>query len=165
MPAPAATALTVDQNMIIGQSLNTAVAIGSGVWNCAAYWAAEHYIGPGKDLPPPGCTEEATISRYDVYRYELDFLSDRSPGVEYGGPRCVPLGAPNRRIVTAAIVNCGSSPVPVLTGAQNIPVAGFGRFFLALPAANGTDGNPYGEFRGLVKRSDPNSHDMVQLYR
>jgi hypothetical protein len=165
MPAPAATALTVDQNMIAGLSLNTAVAVGSGVWNCALYWSAEHYIGPGKDLPPPGCTEEATISRYDVYRYELNFLNDRSPGVEYGGPQCVPGGAPNRRIITAAIVNCGSSPAPISIGAENIPVVAFGRFFLALPAASGTDGNPYAEFLGLVKRSDSNSHDMVQLYR
>jgi len=166
MPAAVGAALSVDQNMITeSRTLNTAVPIGSGVWNCAAYWSAEHYIGPGKDLPPPGCTEAATISRYAVYRYELTFQNDRSPGVEYGGPRCVPLGVPNRRIITAAIVNCGSSPVPVLTGAQNIPVAGFGRFFLTLPAATGTDGNAYGEFIGLVKRSDPNSHDMVQLYR
>ena len=165
MPAPAGSALGVDQNMIAGQSLNTAVAVGSGVWNCALYWSLEHYIGPGKDFPPAGCTEAATISRYDVYRYELNFQNDRSAGVEYGGPQCVPRGVANRRIISTAIVNCGSSPVPVLTGAQNIPVAGFGRFFLALPAASGTNSNPYAEFLGLVKRSDPDSHDMVQLYR
>jgi hypothetical protein len=49
--------------------------------------------------------------------------------------------------------------------AQGVPVAAFGRFFLVLPALQGTNGNPYGEFLGLVKRSDPSSSDMVQLYR
>lgn len=167
MPAAAAGPLTVDQNMIdpATQSFIPGISLGSGIWNCATYWSLEHYVGPGKDLPPTGCTATATISRYDVYRYELNFLNDRSPGAEYGGPRCVPTGAPDRRIVTAAIVNCGSSPVPVLPGAQGVPVAGFGRFFLVLPAVSGADGNPYAEFLGLVKRSDPDSHDMVQLYR
>ena len=161
-----AAALPVDQNMIIGgRSFDPNVALGSGTWNCATYWAIAHNIGPGKNSPPPGCTASTTITRYDVYRYELSFLNDRSVGVEYGGPRCVAAGAPNRRIITAAIVNCSSSPAPVLNGAQHIPVAGFGRFFLVLPAENGTNGNPYAEFLGLVKRSDPSSADMVQLYR
>jgi hypothetical protein len=54
----------------------------------------------------------------------------------------------------------------VLNDAQRIPVAGFGRFFLVLPAESGrTNGNPYVEFLGLVKRSDPSSTDMVQLNR
>jgi hypothetical protein len=48
---------------------------------------------------------------------------------------------------------------------QGIPVAAFGRFFLVLPANAGTNGNPYAEFLGLVKRSDPRSSDLVQLYR
>ena len=167
LPNPAATPLPVDQDMIgpAAQSFDTNINLGSGTWDCAAYWSTAHYIGPGKNLPPPGCTASATITRYQVYQYELNFLNDRSVGAEYGGPRCVPSGAPDRRIVTAAIVNCGSSPVPVLNDAQSVPVAGFGRFFLVLPAENGTNGNPYAEFVGLVKRSDPRSADMVQLYR
>jgi hypothetical protein len=100
-----------------------------------------------------------------VYQYELNFLNDRSVGAEYGAPQCVAHGTAGRRVITAAIVNCGSSPVPVLSDAQNIPVAAFGRFFLVLPAENGTNGNPYAEFLGLVKRSDPLSTDMVQLNR
>ena len=165
-PLPgAATSLPPDQNMI-NQSLDPNVVVGSGIWDCATYWSIAHAVGPGKNSPPPGCTQAATITRYSVYQYELNFLNDRSLGAEYGGPRCVPLGVPNRRIITAAIVNCGSSPVPVLNDAQGIPVAGFGRFFLVWPAENGAaNGNPYAEFLGLVKRSDPSSTDMVQLYR
>jgi hypothetical protein len=58
-----------------------------------------------------------------------------------------------------------SSPVPVLNNGERVPLAAFGRFFLVWPAEPGTGGNPYGRFMGLVKRSDPLSTDMVQLYR
>jgi Flp pilus assembly protein TadG len=166
MPVPAATALPVDQNMIgSATAFDPNVSLGSGTWNCAAYWSTAHAFGPGKEFPPSGCSEAASISRYQVYQYELNFLNDRSIGAEYGGPQCVRPGIAGRRTITAAIVNCGSSPVPVLSDAQNIPVAAFGRFFLVLPAENGTNGNPYAEFLGLVKRSDPLSTDMVQLNR
>ncbi len=168
MPVAAAAALPVDQNMINTgtQSLNPHVILGSGVWDCATYWSIAHAVGPGKNSPPPGCTAAATITRYSVYQYELNFLDDSSLGGEFGGPRCVAPGVPGRRIITAAIVNCGSNPVPVLNYAQSVPVAAFGRFFLTLPATSGAaDGNPYAEFVGLVKRSDPSSKDMVQLYR
>jgi hypothetical protein len=167
MPTPEAAALPVDQNMInpVAQSLDPNAMIGKGLWNCAAYWTTAHFAGTGKNAPPPGCSASASISRYDVYRYELNFLNDRSRGVEYGAPRCAPPGAANRRVITVPIVNCGSSPVPVLNDAQNVPVAGFGKFFLVLPAQPGGNGNPYAEFMGLVKRSDPLSTDLVQLNR
>jgi hypothetical protein len=163
MPDPQATPLPVDANMLgPGQSLNTQVSLGNGAWNCAAYWSVAHFAGPGKNSPPPGCTSAATISRYDVYRYELNFLGDRSRGGEFGAPQCAPPGLPNRRMIIVAIVNCGSSPVPVLDDAHAVPVAAFGKFFLVLPALPGTI---YAEFTGLVKRSDPRSTDMVQLNR
>lgn len=95
----------------------------------------------------------------------MNFLTDRSLSAEFGGPRCAPPSEANRRIVVAAIVNCGSSPVPMHPDARGVPAAAFGRFFLALPAEPQTNGNPYAEFLGLVKRSDPLSKDLVQLYR
>ncbi len=167
LPSGSATALPANSSMIRGNRFDPTVSVGTGVWDCAAYWQTAHYAGPGNGLPPPGCTATASISRYDVYRYELNYLNDRSLGLEYGGPRCAPPGAANRRIITAAIVNCGSSPVPVLSDAQRVPIAGFGRFFLVWPAIPGTatNGNPYAEFIGLVRRSDPLSRDMVQLNR
>jgi hypothetical protein len=42
------------------QQLDTTVALGNGTWNCADYWSVAHSAGPGKDLPPPGCTATAT---------------------------------------------------------------------------------------------------------
>ena len=162
-----AAALPIDSNMIKpqDQSFDPGIALGNGAWNCTAYWNTAHLVGAGKNLPPPGCTTSATISRYDLYRYELNFPRDRSRGAEIGAPQCAPPGEANRRLIIAAIINCGSSPVPVLNDAQRVPVAGFGRFFLTLPAQTGTNGNPYAEFVELVKRSDPISTDMVQLNR
>ena len=183
MPDPLAAPLPIDSNMVRADKfLNPAVSLGNGKWNCAAYWSIAHARGAGKNSPPVGCTTTARISRYDVYRYELNFLSDRSPASELGGPQCNPPGAANRRVVVFPIVNCGSSPVPVFNNAKRVPVAAFGRFFLTLPADTGTNGNPgrflldlpgdtgtsgnpYAEFLGLVKRSDPLSADMVQLNR
>lgn len=167
MPSPDAAALPLDQSMINPptQSLDPNATIGNGIWNCAAYWSTAHFAGMGKNTPPRGCSAAATISRYDVYRYEANFLNDRSRGVEYGAPRCAPPGVANRRIITVPIINCGSSPVPAMNYAQGVPVAGFGRFFLVLPAQPGTNGNLYAEFIGLVPRSDPLSSDMVQLNR
>jgi hypothetical protein len=183
MSDPLAAPLPIDSNMIgANQSFNPAVSLGNGTWNCAAYWSIAHNQGAGKNSPPVGCTAAATISRYDVYRYELNFPADRSPASETGAPQCNPSGAANRRVLTLPIVNCGGSPVPVLNNAERVPVAAFGRFFLTLPADTGTNGNPgrffvtlpgdtgtsgnpYAEFLGLVKRTDPLSTDMVQLNR
>jgi Flp pilus assembly protein TadG len=183
MADPLAVPLPIDSNMIgADQSFNPAVSVGDGTWNCAAYWSIAHAQGAGKNSPPAGCTTSATISRYDVYRYELNFLADRSPASEIGGPQCNPPGVANRRVLTLPIINCDSSPVPVFNNAKRVPVAAFGKFFLTLPADTGTNGNPgrflvtlpgdtgtsgnpYAEFLGLVKRTDPLTSDMVQLNR
>jgi Putative Flp pilus-assembly TadE/G-like len=184
-----AAALPVDRNMILtnedneqtedqatqgqatqdqatqGQArvLDPTVAIGNGTWDCAGYWRVAHAVGPGRDLAPPGCTDAATISRYSVYQYELNYISDRSPGLEIGAPQCNPLGIKNRRVLNAAIINCGSSPVAVRRNARDVPVAGFGQFFLTLPAT--ARAGPYAEFLGLIKPTDSVNHDTVQLYR
>ena len=165
-----ATPLAVDENMISTdqqgkQTLNTNVAVGNGVWNCAAYWSVAHFSGRGQNSPPPGCTSSATISRYSVYKYEMNYLSDRSRGAEFGAPRCRPPGVTNRRIVYLPIINCNSSPVAVQSNSRNVPVAAFGKFFLVLPANRFTNWYPYAEFVGLIKPADKLSHDIVQLYR
>jgi hypothetical protein len=163
-----AAALPVDENMIVTDDqqvrvLDATVALGDGTWDCAGYWRVAHAAGPGRDVPPAGCTGAATISRYGVYQYEMNYINDRSPGAEIGAPQCNPLGRRDRRILNAAVVNCGSSPVEVTRDAEHVPVAGFGRFFLTLPAVAGA--GPYAEFLGLIAPTDAVNHDMVQLYR
>lgn len=164
--SPIGAPLSPDQNMVRSNgTFDTGVALGNGVWNCVTYWSAAHAVGAGKNALPPGCTATATISRYSVYNYEMNLMADRSLSAETGGPRCAPPGEANRRVVVAAIVNCGSSPVSMHAEARGVPAAAFGRFFLVWPAQSQTNGNPYAEFLGLVKRSDPLSKDLVQLYR
>jgi hypothetical protein len=164
-----AAALPVDQNMIFvnadngAQQLDTTVALGNGTWNCASYWNVAHSNGPGENDPPPGCTETATISRYSVYQYEMNYITDRSPGAENGDPQCNPLGIKYRRVLNAAIINCGSNPEVISNNARDVPVAGFGKFFLTVPAASGA--SLYAEFLGLIKPTDNLNHDKVQLYR
>jgi hypothetical protein len=177
IPDNYAAGLPVDQNMIMSnenaeddgqtqgqiQMLDPTVAIGNGTWDCASYWKVAHSAGPGRDLAPPGCTDAAMISRYGVYQYEFNYISDRSPGLEIGAPQCNPLGIKYRRVLNAAIINCGSSPVAVRHDAHDVPVAAFGKFFLTLPAT--ARAGPYAEFLGLIKPTDSVNHDMVQLYR
>lgn len=170
IPDAHAAAFPLDQNMMVAsedgdqtQIADKTVAVGNGIWDCAGYWSVAHFAGPGSDLPPPGCTSTATISRYSVYQYEMNYISDRSPGAEMGAPQCNPLGIKNRRVLNAAIINCGSSPVAVTRNARDVPVAGFGRFFLTVPAVGGA--GPYAEFLGLIKPTDSVNHDIVQLYR
>jgi hypothetical protein len=165
-----AAAFPLDQNMIRAredgdqtQVPAKTIAVGNGIWDCAGYWSVAHFSGPGSDLSPPGCTDAATISRYSVYQYEMNYISDRSPGAEIGAPQCNPLGIKNRRILNAAIINCSSSPVAVTRHARDVPVAGFGKFFLTVPAA--ARAGPYAEFLGLIKPTDSVNHDVVQLYR
>ena len=170
LPNSSATPLLVDENMMVTsgtgkQVLDTNVAVGDGVWDCATYWNVAHFAGPGSESPPSGCTKSATISRYDVYRYEISYLRDRSRGNEIGAPRCSPPGVSGRRVVYLPIVNCNSSPVAVQSNSQNVPVAAFGRFFLVLPANRYTNGSLYAEFLGLVRPTDKLSRDVVQLYR
>jgi hypothetical protein len=162
-----AAALPVDQNMILagGQKVDSTIVVGNGTWDCAGYWSVAHQAGPGTDYPPQGCTSMATISRYSVYQYEMNYISDRSLGVEYGDPQCNPPGIKYRRVLNAAIINCGSSPEVMRNEAHNVPVAGFGKFFLTLPAPPELEATPYAEFLGLIKPTDPDNHDMVQLYR
>jgi hypothetical protein len=159
--------LGVDNCLIGNNSCSPQPNIGAANWNCAAYWAGAH---PGIALKPPGC-DAGTTSRFDVYTYELANaarLSDLSGGAsgtgETGAPQCSAATAKaGRRIMNVAIVNCKSSPVTIQSNAQNVPVAGFGQFFLTHPTTNQT--KPYAEFRGLIDRGAGTVKDQVQLYR
>jgi Flp pilus assembly protein TadG len=168
---PNATGLPVDLNMVATDKdgrpvLNTNIALGSGTWDCAAYWSEAHPERWGH-LAPQGCTATATISRYKVYQYEIDshYLYDRSLGAETGAPKCNPRSSANRRILYGAIVNCLSSPVIVQGNARNVPLAAFGKFFLVFPATKETNDNIYVELNGLIQPSDHLTYDSVQLHR
>ena len=145
--------------------------MGNGEWDFATYWQVNH----GADARTPPNVNGAPAgnsnvpSRYAVYRYEIEqgIIADRSPGGETGAPTCYAGGnladRPDRRILTAAVINCQSLALP--GGAQaNVPVAAFAKLFLTLPLARAQT-DLYVEVIGLVRPGDDGNFDMVQLYR
>jgi hypothetical protein len=153
--------------------------IGNGTWDCTSYWSANHPIALNHPAPT-GCTNTASISRYDVYNYEINngYVSDLSQGKtvtqgqnsrtvkESGALMCssTPPVA-DRRFLYVAVVNCKSVGQPLQGAAENVPVAAFAKFFLTLPVPTATS-PVYGEFHGIVKPgSTPPAYPVVQLYR
>ena len=70
-------------------------------------------------------------------------------------------GGPDRRLIYAAIINClANGPFPPGSNATNVPVAGFGQFFVTQPVR--PSGNTlYSELIGLANPQMVS----VQLYR
>jgi Flp pilus assembly protein TadG len=161
---------------------------GDGDWDCLNYWKLNHTVAA-----PAGCTlNNPTVSRYDIYRYEIanNLVNDWSGNGnantggattgngENGAPLCAgagngvdtSTGGDDRRLIFAAIINCSAQTAAgLITGgstANNIPVAGFGKFFMTQPV--GIDGTNYiyGEMSGLVGINDNvKILNQVQLYR
>jgi Flp pilus assembly protein TadG len=166
---------------------NTSI-FGNGNWDCLDYWNLNHAAAA-----PSGCTSSnPTISRYQVYRYEIanslindwsgNGLADTSGNTgngENGAPYCAAAssvsgvdtttGGRDRRIIFAAVINCLAQSALITGGqtANNVPVAEFGKFFMTQPVnADGTNGYLYGEMTGLVSSLDNvRILNQVQLYR
>jgi hypothetical protein len=148
----------LDSNMT-----DATIIFGNGDWNCADYWAVNHTAAA-----PPGCTKaNPIISRYEVYRYEIDnnLVNDWSAGPdgsrpdntagnknsENGAPLCAgagngvdtSTGATDRRVIFAAVINCEAQSAKITGGAtaDNIPVADFAKFFMTQPVGEVSDPN------------------------
>jgi Flp pilus assembly protein TadG len=172
--------LPMDTNLV-GNS-NT---FGNGQWDCDNYWKVNH---PGVDKPADiaaKCSSPAatTVSRYNVYRSEIDhglhtafsWPGSRAAGGESGSPLCAPAGIDasptqtDRRTIFAAVINClAQGPFSGGSNATNIPVAGFGKFFMTQPV--GADPNTpsavIGEMSGIAGLTDNvKILNQVQLYR
>lgn len=176
--------LPLDSNMYA----STSVIFGNGDWDCLDYWNLNHTAAR-----PPGCTSSnPTISRYQVYRYEITngLVGDWSGNGlantggstqgngESGAPYCAGAGngvdtaTVDRRVIHAAIINCLAQSSLITGGstANNIPVADFGKFFMTQPIGvsdSHVDPNSiYGEMTGLVSSLDQvRILNQVQLYR
>jgi hypothetical protein len=162
--------------------------MGDGVWDFESYWSVNHTDAATGTVRPPPLVNGAAASntnlpsRYDVYRYELaqGYVSDLSPGDpvnkisgESGAPICSKSptnDTPDRRIFSAAIVNCLSNLPPSLPlgpGNQTgVPVAAFAQFFIT-NAVEASQDDIRAEIVDLVKPGGSNAvnRDMVQLYR
>jgi Flp pilus assembly protein TadG len=133
--------------------------MGTGVWDKTTYWSRAHN---GASLPGP--ISGQYVSRYDVYKYELNNYATlvqndsngtggSNQGGEIGSPACYnntatpPNDTPDRRIFYSAVLNCqalNSSTTygPIRGGSSNkLPVLAFARFFLT-ETVGGDRGNP-----------------------
>ena len=130
--------------------------MGDGVWDFEQYWIANfcNGIAAGCEFPSSWSNNPADLpSRYDVYRYEIDqnLTQVRSQGTfqpngtpnddgEIGVPVCYSGGGvtdePDRRLLFAAIVNCGANSAS-MNGRSTVPIEAFGRFFVTEPLENG----------------------------
>lgn len=147
--------------------------MGDGVWDCAAYWASNFDGHP----PPQGCTATPTVSRYQVYRHEIDngLVGHPSLGGETGTPQCYNGGVlnddPDRRILYGAVLNCQElDALYGLQGAssQPLPVTAFAKFFLTEPVGSGSDQDIYAELVDIIEpgNAPPDVvRDLVQLFR
>ena len=136
------------------------------------YWAENH---PG--TPFPAELGNAGVTRYDVYRYEIDNnqipdLSSPPENSEDGNPTCstaTPVNEPDRdrRVLTTAVINCIEHGVTGQT--PNVPVESFLQIFLT--ELIGFDGpsqdDIYGELIGEIEpgADDGILHEFPVLYR
>lgn len=163
--------------------------IGAGTWDFVSYMALNHnmaspvYIAGTNyhiDYVTGTYSPSTPPSRYDVYRWEID--SDLIPGegtygdlaltAEEGRPVCHDLGAYqgdiDRRVITAAIVDCGEDGENIDEAdknSSNLPVVAFGRFFLTEPAGVDDQAQLHMEFIELIDGEDTLSRDRVSLSR
>jgi len=159
--------------------------VGDGDWDRTKYWNINH--APSGHTQPPGY---ATMSRYEVYRWEVDFNQiPNVTGVENGNPSCnVPASDPaDRRTFVMAVVNCLEQNVAGNT--DDVEVVTYMEVFLTEPVGHpsGTETctggggetptecekgkNQKMEFVvEMIREVSPGGldgvlHDMVQLYR
>jgi hypothetical protein len=128
---------------------------GNGDWDCADYWAINHPT----TAAPAGCTSSnPTISRYQVYRYEItnnlindwsgNNLADNAKNAtgngENGAPYCAAAssvsgvdtttGGLDRREFITPIINCLAQAGSINNNSNsNVPVANFAKFFMTQP--------------------------------
>jgi hypothetical protein len=140
---------------------------GNAEWDRGGYWATNH---PG--LPQP--IGYAEMTRFDVYRYEIDngWIPDAwDLGGERGSPQCAAAGIDNplrdRRVLIGAVINCREHGIRGRT--DDVPVIAFAEMFLTEPV--GMDGastdDIWIEMIGVVEpgADDGVLHDYIQLYR
>ena len=146
--------------------------MGNGEWDFETYWQVNHG-GSGREPPMingSSVSNSNLSSRYDIYRYEIDqgITADVSFGGESGAPVCYRGDTlsrdPDRRIIYAAVINCLSLNLGI-GDHTDVPVAGFGKFFITIPMPN-SQSDLFLETVGLISRGDPPSnYEIVQLYR
>jgi Flp pilus assembly protein TadG len=139
-------------------------SIGNGQWDCGTYWSFNHQNAPAPTVRADGTSAvcgtptTTTMSRYDVYTYEINnnLVADWGRGTsannyapapgsgsgENGQPICYGSGTTGRRLTYVAVINCLANASAITGGAtaQNVPTADFATFFMMQPIP--TSGGP-----------------------
>ncbi len=162
-------------------------SMGDGNWNFLEYVRINHNAAPTLDIfgtvyhfnySSETVTPSVPPSRYAMYRWEIE--SDRIPGEmsygigntntpEEGAPQCHDSGGSSggadRRIIHAAVLNCGELAQSYDSKTQNLPAQAFAKVFITEPMGNGEDNTIYGEMVGVVLGSDFVSRDNIAVTR
>jgi hypothetical protein len=151
--------------------------IGDGRWDCRSYWR-NTYGGNPPLINGKTCADNSNaVSRYEVYRHEIDNrltatrsgIGEVGTPVCYAGDRSMMASDPvDRRLVTAAILDCQSlGPVSGSSGGP-YPVTAFARFFLTEPMDK-SSGEVWAELVDIIEPGTPGARellrDIVQLHR
>lgn len=188
--APSSYAMGLPQDACIMEDNCESGRVGNGNWDFASYMAVNHpgftritienvtyrrgYGGQFSPSTPP--------SRYEMYRWEIDnncvpgseTYGNKAVTAEEGLPQCHSSGpsttVEDRRIITAAVLNCGeieaNSPNGMFRRKDALPVETFVKVFLTEPMGKGQDNIIYGEIVGpLIMGQDSEANDMVAVRR
>ncbi|HYH17748.1 MAG TPA: pilus assembly protein TadG-related protein [Azospirillum sp.] len=136
--------------------------LGNGVWDCLTYWNDNH----AGHTAPADCTNPSQMTRYELYRHEIDnglLSTDGAPHC-YQGATPIPAD-PDRRMLYFAIINCSQQG---LNGNRSdVPVTAFGKAFLTEPVSAPPNDEIVIEIVDVVRpgADDGVLHEIVQLYR
>jgi hypothetical protein len=125
-----------------GTGYDSSTGMSSSSWDRSGYWSLNHG-GAMPSIPSSShpTSTSAPPSRYDIHQYEIanDLVKDKAGGKangETGVPRCYK-GAeetlttePDRRIIFAAVINCGTHDV---SGKTTLEADAFVSVFLTNP--------------------------------
>lgn len=158
---------------------------GHGDWDWDRYWDENHPDDPNlparlPNRPPYNNVRRQDASRYQIYRYEIDFnLRVREWPEEIGRPICSPLATTpdetrDRRVLPVAIVNCVEYEDELEDG-EEVPVEAYAEVFLTEPAGEGSwydtsepsTSDLYIEVIGPIRRNLPDNiiHEFPVLAR
>lgn len=130
---------------------------GNGHWDCLTYWNANH-ASSGVQRPAACVNNTNTISRYEIYEYEIANNLSLAPPQNAANKRA------DRRIIYVAVVNCREHGI---SGRDDAPATTYLKIFITEPVTAPSNVELVGEIVDIVQvgADDGILHDIVQLYR
>lgn len=164
-------------NVFTDPAGETGGRFGNGKWDCGDYWSTNH---PGITAPTGCSNNTSAISRYDIYRYEID--NNMIPGTQappngtngpedgspvcYEGPAVDYSAIEDRRVLYFAVMNCLEHDVK--GNSENVPSEAIIRSFLTEPAVGtGNDIDVYLETIDVLGTGDQDGvlKEYVEILR